>query len=117
MAYFRVLPGLLPLLRLLQRRTYRQPGVYGGERPIFRPQPRGLFIFTASGTDDFAYSGFKRGVMDMGTDSEIFTFGDSETEGNLSFREREGYAHNGTAANEYMYNALRFFWNKTIKQK
>lgn len=23
----------------------------------------------------------------------------------------EGYAHDGTAANEYMYNALRFFWS------
>ena len=73
--------------------------------------PEDFFIFTASGTDDFAYSGFKRGVMDMGTDSEVFTFGDSEAEGNLSFREREGYAHDGRAANEYMYNALRFFWN------
>ncbi len=60
---------------------------------------------------DLPYSGFKRGVMDMGTDSEVFTFGDSEAEGNLSFREREGYAHDGRAANEYMYNALRFFWN------
>ena len=47
----------------------------------------------------------------MGTDSEVFTFGDSEAEGNLSFREREGYAHDGRAASEYMYNALRFFWN------
>lgn len=73
--------------------------------------PEDFFIFTASGTDDFAYSGFKRGVMDMGTDSEVFTFGDSEAEGNLSFREREGYAHDGRAASEYMYNALRFFWN------
>lgn len=73
--------------------------------------PQDFFIFTASGTDDFAYSGFKRGVTDMGTDSEIFTFGDSEAEGNLSFREREGYSHDGRAASEYMYNALRFFWN------
>lgn len=28
-----------------------------------------------------------------------------------SSREREGYAHDGRTANEYMYNALRFFWN------
>lgn len=74
--------------------------------------PEDFFIFTASGTDDFAYSGFKQGVMDMGPDSEVFTFGDSEAEGNLSFREREGYAHDGRAASEYMYNALRFFWNQ-----
>lgn len=67
-------------------------------------------IFTASGTDDFVYSGFKSGVMAMG-ETDVFTFADNEREGNLSFQEREGYAHDGNAANEYMYNALRFFWN------
>lgn len=70
-----------------------------------------FFIYSASGTDDFAYSGFKNGVMAMG-ETDVFTFADSEQEGNLSFREREGYAHDGNAANEYMYNALRFFWNR-----
>ena len=69
-----------------------------------------FFIFTASGTEDFAYSGFRRGVMAMG-ETDVFTFADNERDGNLAFREREGYSHNGTAANEYMYNALRFFWN------
>lgn len=72
--------------------------------------PGDFFIFTASGTEDFAYSGFKRGVLAMG-ETDVFTFADSEQEGNLSFREREGYTHDGRAANEYMYNALRFFWN------
>lgn len=72
--------------------------------------PEDFFIFTASGTEDFAYSGFKSGVMAM-AETDVFTLADSEAEGNLSFREREGYAHDGTAANEYMYNALRFFWN------
>ena len=72
--------------------------------------PDDFFIFTASGTEDFAYSGFKSGVMAMG-ETDIFTFADNELDGNLSFREREGYAHDGIAANEYMYNALRFFWN------
>lgn len=43
-----------------------------------------------------------------GRDS-VFTFADSEQEGNLSFREQERYSYNGHAANEYMYNALRFF--------
>ena len=72
--------------------------------------PDDFFIFTASGTEDFAYSGFKSGVMAMG-ETDIFTFSDNELDGNLSFREREGYAHDGIAANEYAYNALRFFWN------
>lgn len=72
--------------------------------------PDDFFIFTASGTEDFAYSGFKNGVMAM-AETDVFTLADSEQDGNLSFREREGYAHDGRAANEYMYNALRFFWN------
>ncbi len=72
--------------------------------------PEDFFIFTASGTEDFAYSGFKNGVMAM-AETDVFTLADNEESGNLSFREREGYAHDGDAANEYMYNALRFFWN------
>lgn len=72
--------------------------------------PDDFFIFAASGTEDFAYSGFKSGVLTMG-ETDVFTFADNERDGNLSSREREGYAHDGTAANEYMYNALRFFWN------
>ena len=48
--------------------------------------------------------------MAMG-ETDIFTFADNERDGNLAFREREGYTHDGNAANEYMYNALRFFWN------
>lgn len=72
--------------------------------------PEDFFIIAASVTSDFAYSGFKKGVMAMG-ETGLFTFADNELEGNLSFREREGYSHDGNAANEYMYNALRFFWN------
>lgn len=73
--------------------------------------PEDFFIFAASGTEDFAYTGFKRGVEEMGRQTDVFTFADNEQDGNLAFREREGYSHDGTAANEYMYNALRFFWN------
>ena len=69
-----------------------------------------FFIFAASGTDDFAYSGFKNGVLAMG-ETDIFTLADNERSGNLAFREREGNVHDGKAANEYAYNALRFFWN------
>ena len=44
-------------------------------------------------------------------ETDTFTFADNEKHGNLAFREREGYAHDNNAANEYAYNALRFFWN------
>lgn len=73
--------------------------------------PDDFFIFTASGTADFAYAAFKQQVMTMGNvDGGIFQFADNERDGNLSFREKEGYAHTYQAANEYTYNGLRFFW-------
>lgn len=71
-----------------------------------------FFIFSASGTDDFAYSGFKNGIYALAEgDSGIFRFANNEADGNLSFLEREGYAHDGFASDEYTYNGLRFFWN------
>lgn len=36
----------------------------------------------------------------------------AKQQGNLAFREREGYVHDGTASDEYTYNGLRFFWNQ-----
>lgn len=74
--------------------------------------PDDFFIFSASGTSDFAYSAFKAQIMAMGYDSDgMFTFADNEADGNLSFLEREGYEHNQQACDEYTYNGLRFFWN------
>lgn len=71
-----------------------------------------FFIFSASGTDDFAYSAFKAQIMEMGNVADgTFRFADNEMDGNLSFLEREGYSHNGAAMEEYTYNGLRFFWN------
>ena len=70
-----------------------------------------FFLFTATGTDDFAYGGFKGQVMNMGkyfTDS--FQFADTEEEGNLSYREKEGAVHDYAYANQYIYNGLQFFW-------
>lgn len=73
-------------------------------------KPEDFFIFAASGTDDFAYAGFKSGIQSMGQQTDVFAFADSEQDGNLAFREREVYTHDGRASNEYAYNALRFFW-------
>lgn len=75
--------------------------------------PNDFFIFAASGTDDFAYSAFKAQIMAMGSVSDgTFRFADNETDGNLSFLDREGYVHDGIASDEYTYNGLRFFWNR-----
>ena len=71
-----------------------------------------FFVFTATGTEDFAYDGFKQQVMNMGryfTDS--FRFADTQEEGNLSYREKTGATHDYAFANQYIYNGLQFFWN------
>ncbi len=72
-----------------------------------------FFIFSASGTKDFAYGSFKAQIQAMGNvKDKTFRFADNEKEGNLLFLEREGYSHDVTASDEYTYNGLRFFWNK-----
>lgn len=72
-----------------------------------------FFIFSATGTDDFACSAFKAQIMAMGNVTDgTFRFADNEGEGNLAYLEREGYSHNGIASDEYTYNGLRFFWNR-----
>ena len=71
--------------------------------------PEDFFIFAMSGTADFAYSAFK-GQIDSMARTDMFTMADSEAAGNLAFREREGYEHDGRASNEYTYNGLLFFW-------
>lgn len=71
-----------------------------------------FFIFAASGTDDFAYSAFKAQIMAMANNSGgMFKLTKNESEGNMSFLEREGYKHDAKATDEYTYNGLRFFWN------
>ena len=71
-----------------------------------------FFIFAASGTDDFAYSAFKAQIMAMANNSGgMFKLAKNESEGNMSFLEREGYKHDAKATDEYTYNGLSFFWN------
>ena len=71
-----------------------------------------FFIFAASGTDDFAYSAFKAQIMAIANNSGgMFKLAKNESEGNMSFLEREGYKHDAKATDEYTYNGLRFFWN------
>lgn len=71
-----------------------------------------FFIFAASGTDGFAYSAFKAQIMAMANNSGgMFKLAKNESEGNMSFLEREGYKHDAKATDEYTYNGLRFFWN------
>lgn len=69
-----------------------------------------FFIFAASGTNDFAYSGFKNGIDAMReSDSGLFRFADNEAEGNLYYLESDG-DHSGYYAMLYFYNGLRWIW-------
>lgn len=70
-----------------------------------------FFIFAASGTDDFAYSAFKRQIESMAdVDDGTFRYADNEAEGNLYFLEQEGGTHNSEYAIEYFYNGLCWIW-------
>lgn len=69
-----------------------------------------FFIFAASGTNDFAYSGFKRGIDALASvDQEVFRYADNEEEGNLYYLESDG-DHSGAYAMQYLYNGLRWLW-------
>ncbi|HJB82979.1 MAG TPA: hypothetical protein H9711_07495 [Candidatus Mediterraneibacter intestinavium] len=66
-----------------------------------------FFIFAASGTEDFAYSSFKRQIEAMADVSDgTFRYADNEREGNLYFLEQEGGVHSGEYAQEYFYNGM-----------
>lgn len=74
--------------------------------------PDDFFIFTATGTDDFAGAAFTMQIESMATQySDVFRLANRETEGNLSFRIREGGAHDGIAAMDYSFTGLCWFWN------
>ena len=69
-----------------------------------------FFIFAASGTNDFAYSGFKNGIDAMReSDSGLFRFADNEAEVNLYYLESDG-DHSGYYAMLYFYNGLCWIW-------
>ena len=81
--------------------------------------PEDFFIYAMTGSEDFEYGNFTRQIEGMlGRPGGNFVEADGEMEGNLAFRVKEGYAHDGEAAMEYTYNGLRWFWNtKTAQQR
>ena len=71
-----------------------------------------FFIFAASGTDDFAYSSFRRQIEAMEeADGGVFRPADNEAEGNIWFLVREGGTHSGEYALQYFYNGMCWVWN------
>ena len=72
-----------------------------------------FFIFPASGTDDFAYSSFKRQIEAMADVSDgTFRYADNEQDGNLYFLQKDGGTHSGEYALQYFYNGLCWIWKK-----
>lgn len=71
-----------------------------------------FFIWTATGTADFAGGGFSSQINSMVTRySDVFHLANNEAEGNISFRLREGGDHDEEAYFDYTFNALCWFWN------
>ncbi len=72
-----------------------------------------FFITAFTGTEDFAYSGFNDLINRLlNKESGNFVSGTNEENGNLYFRIKEGYSHDGTAFMTYMYNGLLKFYYK-----
>lgn len=71
-----------------------------------------FFIAAFTGTDDFAASSFERQIENMQEYTDSFRYADNERDGNLTYRKKEGYSHDGTASMEYTYNGLLRFWHK-----
>lgn len=57
--------------------------------------PMDFFLLTITGTEDFAGSGFTNLVENLTSmPSGNFILADNEADGNIAFRQKEGYAHN-----------------------
>ena len=71
-----------------------------------------FFIWTATGTEDFAASGFAHQIRSMVSDySGTFHLANNEVTGNVSYRLYEGGTHGPEQSDQYTFNALLWFWN------
>ncbi len=74
--------------------------------------PNDFFIFTATGTEDFAGTSFAMQIESMAARyNDVFHLANNEKDGNLSFRLREGGTHGGKDAMDYSFAGLCWFWN------
>ncbi len=65
----------------------------------------------------FAASAFERQIKNMQDYTDSFKYADNERDGNITYRIKEGYSHDGTASMEYTYNGLLRFWRKSEEEK
>lgn len=74
--------------------------------------PDDFFIYAVTGTEDFEHGHFTSQIEGMlSMPSGNFIASDREETGNIAFRVKDGYSHDGRAATEYIYNGLMWFWN------
>ncbi len=74
--------------------------------------PDDFFLFTATGTEDFAGASFSMQIETMASRyGDVFHLANNEKDGNLSFRLREGGTHGGKDAMDYSFAGLCWFWN------
>lgn len=77
-------------------------------------EQKDYFVFMMTGTEDFAYS-YDNSRADKMRDSSYFTEMTDKQDGNFIYLTKEGYSHDGTAASEYTYNGLKYFWKNNDK--
>lgn len=75
-------------------------------------KPEDFFIFAASGTNDFAYSGFTSQIDAMKNADNIFKYANNEKDGNLYYLVNPGGVHNGENALKYFYNGMIQIWKE-----
>lgn len=81
-----------------------------------------FFIVAITGSADFAAASFEQQINAMQDYKDSFHYADNEEEGNLTYRVKKGYTHDGNAAMEYTYNGLCWFFqeadgNKAAKER
>lgn len=74
--------------------------------------PQDFFIFAASGTADFAYTGFTAQIKAMAAEKAMFTVAPDEEVGNLYYLVAPGGTHSPANALEDFYNALIQVWKE-----
>lgn len=72
--------------------------------------PTSYFIWIMTGTGDFAFS-YDNGRVNRMRNTEWFTEAGENIDGNFTYYVKDGYGHDGIAANEYTFNGLCWFWN------
>lgn len=77
-----------------------------------------FFIFSASGTEDFAYPALKEQIECMlALKPSFFIDAQTQKDGNTLFLVENGMRHDEEAASMYTWNGLKCFWKEETKEE